>query len=267
MSYFEDLLLSSLDEQPVILDISSYQTYIAMPDFEKIVRSRILFQNRLLPIVGVIVKATEGDYGYYDPKYPTVLDLADQVRLFTGSYHFSHAQYPAWSQANFFTSKYQTRSRNLGAWNDVEEPGDLKYFPAGKRYKIISHCYDFCFRVASTTKGRCGVYTGSWYWDQCEPQLERPFYQMGIEGWNAYYNEWGEGQPRFLPIGWKTYDIHQFSSSAQIPGIIGRVDVNVFRGKVRDLFSYAGLSVPSGEKPPVPKHDHTIYIPLIKKGA
>lgn len=135
----------------------------------------------------------------------------------------------------------------------MEETGDLKYYPPGKRSKILSVTYDFCFRVATQTADRCGIYSGPWYVNQCEPQMERTPTQLGIEYWNAFYHELADTFQNFLPFTWTAYDLWQRESSGIFPGILGRVDVNLFKGTVRDLFKYAGLEIPVPPTPPPPE--------------
>lgn len=204
-----------------ILDISRWQTVDwqnkPIPlDWGKIAAATFPFQGQTVKVVGVIIKCTEGEYGWKHDRYLECIKAADAAGLWTGSYHWLWATYNWARQADFYNANVwknpnpkeiilEDGTKLPHNWVDVEETEDLKTYPPGSRYKIADAAYGWCSRVPDS-----GLYSGDWYWRA----LEHP--GGGVPLWVADYTN--PPKPA-LPYGWDKYALWQFGSRGQIDGI------------------------------------------------
>jgi GH25 family lysozyme M1 (1,4-beta-N-acetylmuramidase) len=221
-----------------ILDISRWQTvdYLNRPipiDWGKLRTTTFDFKGNPVQIVGVIIKCTEGEYGWKHDKYLDTIKAADSFGFWTGSYHWFWAQYNWKRQADFFKANVwqnpnpkkiilEDGSELPHNWLDVEEVADLKVILPGRRAKIVDDANLWCAQV-----GDCGQYTGDWYWRNLEKAGGK--YPL----WVADYTN---SPAPALPAGWSKWAIWQFYSqwetdALQVEGIKIHIDVNVINAK------------------------------------
>lgn len=97
------------------------------------------------------------------------------------------------------------------------------------------------------------IYTSKWMWNY----TDNPAWASDYKLWVAQYpfNPDPQAAPAYLPTGWDQWWLWQYSDQAQLQGISGRVDVNVFNGTEQEFdFIYGG-----GTKPPEPPTEEPMY--------
>jgi lysozyme len=169
-------------------------------------------------------KCTEGTQ-YFDPFYNRNHDGAKAHGLSFGGYHYLDGNYDADEQAEWFLTSSNGRLGNLLPMLDVEEPG-------------IS--VDKITQFTKIVEGQIGtkmiIYTSAYYWNDV---LNGSDAFSGHPLWVANYTD---AQQPYLPTGWSTYKLWQFSSSGSVTGIKGPVDLDTILGSLQDI----ALPAPKG---------------------
>ena len=171
-----------------------------------------------------IIRASVGDTidKYWEVNYQG----ARAAGLLVGAYHYLNLE---GGQAGTFAKAVAGKVLELGCWADIE----LDLLTADK-------CANF-FRYA-------------------DPQIEQDiniyssaskFNKYGTPAWAAgrllWVADWRDVDAPLLPDAWKEWEFWQHTSDGAVPGIVGRVDLDVFRGTPELLYSVYG----NGEEEPV----------------
>lgn len=203
------------------VDVASYQ---GNPDWRRVYETGIRF---------AFSKVTENT-GYVNPTWSHnkagMLALGD--KFLPGAYHFLHGGNGA-AQARYFLSKVGDVSK-LAVALDVEANG---------ADAVTSRAWVAEFKRLTDGHPVIGYYP-RWYWDQ----TGRPDLSFFDTIWQSRYVS-GDGSPTGLfakvpSTWWATFggepiSILQYSSSATVPGISGRCDINAYRGTLDELRALA----------------------------
>ncbi|WP_083828578.1 GH25 family lysozyme [Parafrankia sp. EUN1f] len=196
---------------PKGVDIASWQHPGSAPiDWNAVKGSGVAF---------TIVKATEGTE-YTNPYFAADRDAAGLAGLTVGAYHYARPAAPistAVDQARHFLAVTGlTRSAgHLAPVLDLETTGGLD--PVA----LAAWTRAFLEEIETQTGRAPIIYTYRSFWtDHMADTDDFALYPF----WFAIYNN--EDTPGWLPGGWSNWAIWQYSSSGDVPGIIGNVDMN-----------------------------------------
>ncbi|MDQ6742172.1 MAG: hypothetical protein M3Z97_04595 [Candidatus Dormibacteraeota bacterium] len=193
-----------------------------------------------------MIKATEGNY-YVNPYFAGDYSTAKGARLFTAGYHFAiPSASDGTSQADFFLDT----ATDSGSRATLPPIVDLEWNP----YDSSQPCYGlssdsmvgwvkaFKAEVLRRVRRLPAIYTSAGWWNQCAGG-DGSFASSPL--WVAAYDV----SDPVLPAGWSTWALWQYTSTGNIPGIQGEVDVSNFVGTQNDLPTFAGK--PTGAPAPV----------------
>ena len=178
----------------------------------------------------VYTKATEGN-NFKDASRTSHLKGATGVGMLHGAYHFALPnQSSAISQADFFV-------KNGGAWkadgNTLPPLLDIENNPYGgscyglSQSAMVTWIKTFSNRVLSQTGRLPMIYTNYYWWQDCTGNSSAFMNQpLHIAAYGAPYP--------WMPGGWKTYSMWQFSSTGPLAG-----DSNVWNGTLASLKTFA----------------------------
>ncbi len=208
---------------PLGVDVSHYQGTVHWATVRK---SGIRF---------AVIKATEGTT-YRDSKFSTNYSNAKRAGLIRGAYHFALPNRSSGAtQANYFIS-------HGGGWSRDNHtlPGvlDIEYNPYGSTCYGKSHSAmrswiaSFVNRYHTRTGRWAIVYSTYDWWRSCTGN-SGSFSKDPL--WLARY----ASSPGTVPAGWHTWTCWQYTSSASVPGIAGKVDKNKFHGTAAGLLALA----------------------------
>lgn len=181
-------------------------TWVDLSKWQGVISVAVFQQWRAAGIVGVILKLGGGNDGrYQDSVYATTSVNARAAGLQVQGYWFNGVTDPA-GDAQFLLS-YLAAGQFV--WADIESEGTMPHWNDDQADA-------FC-RVLEAAGHRTGAYMsqsvtkGSW------PKMsKRPL-------WVAFY---GPSSVNFSVGAWSAPALWQFSSSGQLPGYAGRLDVN-----------------------------------------
>ncbi len=185
-----------------------------------------------------IVKATEG-ISYVNPHYREDSDSMREAGLIRGTYHYALPQYSAVLQAQHYAAVLATNTTDLDLPPvlDLEETGGLG--PVALQAWVRT----FLATLDTLTGRQTIIYVSPGFWRYQMANTtefsERPL-------WIADYN--GSTEPtRPLPGGWRNWNIWQYSSWGQVPGVNTAVDLDKFNGGYVSLaaFSLRQKTVPT----------------------
>ncbi|MEU2090784.1 glycoside hydrolase family 25 protein [Nocardia beijingensis] len=203
-------------------DVSSWQhTDGALIDWFAVKRSGHDF---------AMVKATEG-LNYINPYFVPDSLLMRAAGMARGTYHYARPNLPPEPQAALYAAVAlgQNGPLDLPPVLDLEVTGGLA--PAA--------LIDWTRRYLNTVETLTGrvpiVYTYPVFWRTAMADTHE-FAQYPL--WIADYR--GNAQPE-VPGGWSTWTFWQTTDSGAIPGIEGRVDLNVYSGAQGAFASYANM--------------------------
>jgi len=201
------------------IDVSSWQGLI---DFRKVKEHGVEF---------AFIRFTGGGT-FVDTHYKRNWEGFWEVDIPAGPYHFI---VPTWSPVvqanhllNHFNYEMLTQAR-LPVMLDAERADGMS----------PSVCTINILQVASLIAAATGVvpvmYTGAWWWDPCTLRGTGAIFDLSVASYRA-------GSP-ILPIDWKPdrWLFWQYTSSGVVPGIVGPVDLQWFRGDRDDFRAYSGL--------------------------
>ncbi len=179
------------------------------------------------------VKATEGTT-YTNPYFAGDWSGIGNAGLLRGAYHYARPQWPlssAVDQARYFVSRAgsMTGAADLPPMLDLEDTTT-----ALNASQIVEWSRIWLNEVERLTGRRPIVYTGRWYWSG---YLGSSSGLNGYRLWLSDYN--GKSAPTATIAGWN-WTIWQYSSTGQVPGIVGNVDVNRFCCSDANLRALAG---------------------------
>ena len=194
------------------IDVSHWQGNI---DWKKVYEAGYRF---------AFVKATEG-VSFKDPNFERNIEEARKVGIIVGAYHFAHPEKDSpVEEAKFFVSvagKY-IRSGYLRPALDLERGCNL-----GSK-KLSEWVQKWIETVKVETGVEPIIYVNSYYTNNC---LDKSVDKYGL--WIAHWTY----SPSVLPNTgiWSNWLFWQYSDNGSIPGIEGRVDLDLFNGSLKDL--------------------------------
>lgn len=194
------------------IDVSNYQGQI---DWQQVAQSHVYF---------AAMKATEG-YSYKDPTFPSNWKACKEAGIARIAYHFLRPNLDGDVQASVFHD-YIHDHGGLEAGDCVMV--DLEVTGGMSTEYVLASAEAFIRHILTYTGVGCYVYTGPNFWIQT---LGNP--ASGPLGkcplWIADY---GPAVPE-IP-NWKNgATIWQYTSSATVPGIEGKVDADRFYGDAK----------------------------------
>lgn len=177
----------------------------------------------------VILKCTQG-VSYFDPAYTVSINEAKRLGMYVAVYHFLTAGQGDKQAANL---AQHIGDKSIPVFIDFESNGTS--FPS-TRDAII-------FKREATRLGLkvAGIYLTESYWKATGSKSLTGFKNL----WRAAYPSMKPGTPKDLYPGnhhkrWSSFGgkkpiLWQFTSSGQIPGYKGNLDVSAFRGTKKEL--------------------------------
>ncbi|MEU2126392.1 glycoside hydrolase family 25 protein [Nocardia niwae] len=178
-----------------------------------------------------MVKATEG-LNYINPYFVPDSLLMRAAGMARGTYHYARPNLPPEPQATMYAAVVlgQNGPLDLPPVLDLENTGGLG--PAA----LIDWTHRYLNTVEALT-GRVPIlYTYPNFWHTAMADTAE-FAEYPL--WIADYR--GNAQPE-VPGGWSTWTFWQTTDSGAIPGIAGRVDLNVYSGAQGDFARFANMS-------------------------
>lgn len=190
------------------IDVSRYQREI---DWKKVKE----MNSEGYKVNFVFAKAGEG-FNLKDPQFENNRKGCKKEGIPFGAYHYFHPDKDPVRQADFFVSLFTPQKGDLPPVCDIEETKFMK--PEAIRASLKQ----FLKRVEALTGMKPVLYS------------YHSFYQKNLKGhfddyplWIAHYGSLKPGTG-----GWAFW---QFTERANISGIYGKVDLNVFSGSREDL--------------------------------
>lgn len=202
-------VLSRHDTKVVGFDVSEYQGVIAWDKIDKIEDD--------FPLTFVFVRATAGN-DRPDLRFKENWKAAKAHYFIRGAYHYYRPNENSLEQAENFIKTVRLRKGDLPPVLDIEK------LPKNQSIDSLKiGLRRWLNRVEKHYKVKPIIYSGeSYYTDFLKDEFkDYPF-------WIANYNFFVENIK-------KDWLIWQFTEKAQIPGITGLVDVNIFNGNKEDL--------------------------------
>lgn len=165
-------------------------------------------------ICGVLLKATEGT-SFTDGTYATRRAAATAAGLHVGAYHFAHPEEDAVAQAEYFCSV-------IGKLKPTEFKPVLDLEIGTPSPALTPWIKAFNQQVSKELGWLPIFYSYSSYITSLK--LESP---VGNGLWLASYGR-NDGQDygAVVPAPWKKWNLHQYTSSATVGGIVGKVDLS-----------------------------------------
>ncbi|WP_408068756.1 glycoside hydrolase family 25 protein [Williamsia herbipolensis] len=176
-----------------------------------------------------MVKATEG-LSYVNPYFvpdSIGMRLAGVAR---GSYHYADPALPAAPQAALFA----TVTLGINGYGDLPPVLDLEKTGGLGPGALIAWTQQYLDTVRLLTGRMPIIYTYPAFW---RTAMANTNVFRGYPLWIADYN--GRSAPGPLPGGWTRWAFWQYTSSASVPGIPGRTDMNRYSGSQGPLRAYA----------------------------
>lgn len=184
------------------VDVSSNQGYI---DWSKVARSGVAY---------AYIKATEGT-SYTDPDFATNLAAAKAAGLTVGAYHFFTLCTPGASQASNYLKSVRVSSVALPPALDLELPGNCSARPLLS--EVESQLDAFVTKVEAATGQSPVFYIGESFEDRYPIETA----ERGMRWKRSLYVH---------PSG--PWVVWQFNARAHVPGVAGRVDLDIFKTAV-----------------------------------
>lgn len=190
-----------------------------------------------------------------DPTFDRNLRGAKDRGLLAGAYHFLYpsAIVPAREQCNLFWSQLDRNPEGILTVLDVEKDGTA--------YPTYADVQAFVDRWRALTGHPLIIYTGKWYWNGSDYPIKGRDGSMFGPLWKSQYVDpvstsirtlFAQVEPSYWTGfgGWDEVTLLQFTSSASVSGISGRVDANAYRGTLAQLRSLA-FTIPDTSEEPV----------------
>lgn len=185
-----------------------------------------------------IIKASEG-VDYVNPYYAQDIADARGVGLIVGSYHFARPSKPITSDAVSEARQFVRTMGNTSARGVLPPVLDLEQNGGLTSSELISWTRTWLETVTAETGRTPMIYTYKNFWSS---RMAGTSQFTAYPLWLAYYNE----ELGSLVGNWPDWAIWQYTSSGSVPGISGRIDMNVFNGTQADLAAFAnGAAAPS----------------------
>ncbi|MBT0565606.1 glycoside hydrolase family 25 protein [Williamsia sp. CHRR-6] len=178
-----------------------------------------------------MVKATEG-LTYVNPYFvpdSIGMRLAGVAR---GSYHYADPALPAAPQAALFALV----TLGINGYGDLPPVLDLEKTGGLRPAALATWTQQYLDTVQALTGRMPIIYTYPSFWRTAMANTTR-FTRYPL--WIADYN--GASSPGPLPGGWPNWTFWQYTSTAVVPGIPGRADMNRYSGSQGDLRTLARM--------------------------
>jgi lysozyme len=196
------------------IDVSRYQLEI---DWERVKN----YKSDDFKVDFVLIKATEGT-SLRDPNFGSNWNGARLHNFKQGAYHYFHPHLDPETQANFFVNTVNLQSGDIIPVLDIEE------FKAGMTVdEVVQSCLIWLRLVERNYGKKPLVYTSAKFYDNYFAGTEIDQYPV----WIAHYHV---NSPE-TKAKWAFW---QHSDRAQIDGIEGDVDANVFKGSINELENF-----------------------------
>lgn len=193
------------------IDVSRYQLEI---DWERVAS----FSSEDFSVQFAFIKATEGQ-SLRDPNFSTNWGEAKRNKITCGAYHYFHANIDPVKQANLYSNTVKLNKGDLCPVLDVEEIQG-----AISKEELVQNCLIWLRLIERKYGVKPIVYTYAKFYDQYFVGTEIEKYPI----WIAHYHV---DEPE-TKARWHFW---QHSDRANIDGIDGAVDANVFNGNPKDL--------------------------------
>ena len=204
------------------VDISRWQTYV---DWATARKSGVNF---------AFIKATEGG-DIVDPGFAMNWQLAARHDVRRGAYHFFYHCRPAAEQARFFI---RTVPRERGALPPVLDMEWTPFSPSCTIRRppevIRAEARDFLRIVGNHDGQRPLIYTTVDFWRDNELWRLGP-YPFWLRSVAAHPDDLYDG---------RHWTFWQYTSTGLVPGIGGKVDINVFDGSATDWAAWLNANAP-----------------------
>ena len=191
------------------IDVSQWQLDI---DWQAVADSGVEF---------VFMRATVGLR--VDPYFTQNWQGAGDAGLLRGVYHYLEPD--TTGQAAHFVGTVGDRVPELGYWGDLEASAltadKCKAFLEAADRNIIE-------QVGRGWMSTCNVYTAKGFFDR----FGTPDWVEGRKLWVAH---WTDADEPTLPAAWDEWEFWQTTSDGSVPGIEGRVDLDVYNGTSAEL--------------------------------
>jgi len=244
------------------IDVSAWDPYI---DWPMVKNQKIRF---------VIIKATEG-LDYFSKAYDSQWAGAKSVGILRGAYHFLRANQDGAKQADFFLSKVKVEDGDLPPVLDIEEANnyiDPKNPKKGifPNSQFIGNSQKWLERVEQLTGRTPLIYSRPTFLKDhlAGSNFKPPPWATKYPTWLAeyHYSHAPDSQPT-QPVGWGDWIIWQYSGDKlTLDGIykdeartsLIRVDMNVYRHSLEELYKLAKAPMPADVDAPVPSTPVTV---------
>ncbi|ERK31835.1 GH25 family lysozyme [Clostridium intestinale] len=160
----------------------------------------------------VIMKATEG-VTYKDPLLDSHYQKAKAVGFPVGFYHFMSESSSPSEQAVAFYNAIKDKQYEILPCLDIETNNQNR-----SASQITDRCMEFLSKFKELSGIDCMIYTGGYY--------GRDNLDSRIKGYKAWIAHYGVSTP--MSTGFSNVVGHQYTSSGNVHGINGNVDLNNF---------------------------------------
>ena len=161
-----------------------------------------------------------------DPYFAKNWQGAGDAGLLRGVYHY--LEHDSTGQAKHFVNTVGERVPELGYWGDLEQ-AEL----TASKCAAFLEAVDRNLNYGDDTIRDCDVYTRASFFDK----FGTPEWAAGRLLWVA---DWRDVDKPALPKAWDEWEFWQHTSDGAVPGIVGRVDLDVYAGTPEQLQSVYG---------------------------
>lgn len=215
-------VLSERGNKAIGLDVSQYQGYIDWDKTDSI--------ENTFPLDFVFVRATAGK-DLVDSRFNYNWKNTEDSHLIRGAYHYYRPDEPSLEQALNFINTVNLRPGDLPPVLDIEQLPRRQ--PLDSLRKGLRRWLD---AVEKHYKVRPIIYSGQKYYEDFLKQ-EFPEYKFWIANYNFFVER--------MDDSWLCW---QFTEKANVPGIEGNVDLNLYNGTREDIIRMT-LGADEGIKP------------------
>lgn len=223
-----------------LIDVSNNQGVI---DWPRVAQTTVRHPEtgEPLPIVGAIIKASEGPDNetgewFPDAYFPTNWHRAPNVGLFRFAYHFARpSKGGAEEEASFFLARISDAGSVLtedGLVLDMEDrrvPRGVDLYPWTMQF----------LRFVEREVGFRPLFYSNYYYMQDHNLLDKPdLAEYGL--WLANY----QTSVPPTPPPWPRITMWQYSETGSVPGVNGACDLNWFFGTADELRAYGKPAAP-----------------------
>jgi lysozyme len=203
------------------IDVSYYQETIAWP---RVRRAGIRF---------AFVRVSDG-LTFRDSRFVRNWREARDVGILRGAYQFFRPEQDALAQADLMIAALERDPGELPPVIDVEDSGGQAPMVIAARVRVWT----------DRVRGRLGVepivYTGPDFWRTRVDSADLTRQPL----WLAHYTR----ECPQVPAPWRSWAFWQHSDTGRVPGIKGKVDLNVFAGTLAELQAFAQRSRLAGTR-------------------